>query len=246
MFNPKTKKIEKISELHQPEINQLESFFTGDVGVYIDYANVRPWSVKLNWNIDLKRLKQFLDSFDNIKSVKFYDGTLKGDKDSEKSAELKKMIFKDGFKTKPVKIIHQSIDFTSIKLNSPDLLDKFIRRCLLRKYNLETVEYLNLKFKEMNENGIYFIEDRKCNFDVEIGRDILLDYERNNIETFILWSGDSDFYDPLEHLLKNSKKVILFATVGRIAKELNNLQEAGLEIFDIKKIREFICWKKQI
>jgi len=123
MFNPKTKKIEKISELHQSEIDQLESFFTGDVGVYIDYANVRPWSVKLNWNIDLKRLKQFLDSFDNIKSVKFYDGTLKGYKDSEKSAELKKGIFKDGFKTKPVKIIHQSIDCTSIKSNSPDLLE---------------------------------------------------------------------------------------------------------------------------
>jgi len=75
---------------------------------------------------------------------------------------------------------------------------------------------------------------------------MLLDYEKNNVDTFILWSGDSDFYDPIFQLLNDNKNVVLFATARRIAVELNNLREEGLKIFDIKKIKEFICWKKQI
>ncbi len=246
MFNPKTERIKKMSEKYLERIRRLEELFFGNVNVYIDYANVRPWSNRLGWNIDLKRLKQFLDSFDNIEEVKFYDGTLENDKIPNKISEQNKNIFKDGFKTKPVKIMKHSIDYTSIKPDETSLLEQFIRRCLLLNYEIKTIEYLNEKFKEMNQKGVYYIEDRKCNFDVEIGRDMFLDYERNNVDTFILWSGDSDFYDPLKQLLRDDKKVVLFATAGRISRELNELQKEGLFIFDIQKIRNFICYKKQI
>ena len=246
MFKPKTKRIEKISEKHSKCMERLEELFFGNVNIYIDYANVRPWSYRLRWSIDLKRLKQFLDSFDNIQSVKFYDGILQGDKKSEKTGKEKFKIFKDNFKTKPVKIMRHSINYSSIKSTETSLLEQFIRKCLLLNYEIKTVEYLNERFLEMNQRGIYHIEDRKCNFDVEIGRDMFLDYERNDIDTFILWSGDSDFYDPIKQLLKDGKKVILFATSGRVARELNKLQEDGLFIFDIQKIRNFICYKKQI
>ncbi|MDD4358916.1 MAG: NYN domain-containing protein [Candidatus Pacebacteria bacterium] len=90
------------------------------------------------------------------------------------------------------------------------------------------------------------MEDRKCNFDVEIGRDMLLDYERNNIDTFVLWSGDSDFYEPIKQLLEDKKKVILFATARKVSSELNELKKQGLFIYDIQNIRSFICYKKQI
>ena len=98
----------------------------------------------------------------------------------------------------------------------------------------------------MNNNGIDFIEDLKCNFDVEIGRDMLLDYERNHCETFVLWSGDSDFADPVSQLIRDNKKVILFATSGRVSAELNELTKSGLVIFEINKIRNLICWKSEI
>jgi len=75
---------------------------------------------------------------------------------------------------------------------------------------------------------------------------MMLDFERGNIDTFVLWSGDSDFYDPVNKLLKNTKKVVLFATARKVSKELNSLGNEGLVIFDIQRIREFICWKKQI
>jgi len=139
-----------------------------------------------------------------------------------------------------------SIDASSILPDSTVLLDQFIRRALLRKYEVGTVEYLNQRFLDMNKRGEYFIEDMKCNFDVEIGVDMLLDCERNSVETFILWSGDSDFADPIKKLMSAGKNVILFATARKVSKELSALGTKGLMIFDIQKIRDFICWKKEL
>jgi hypothetical protein len=139
-----------------------------------------------------------------------------------------------------------SIDVSSIPANSPDILKNFIRPPLLKNLNLSAVEFLNRELEKLNKQGRRYLEDRKCNFDVEIGRDMLIDYERNGIENFALWSGDSDFADPLNQLLDDGKRVFLFATARRIASELNDLGKKGLVIYDIQKIRDFICWKKGI
>src|SRR3989338_4112548 len=245
MFTPKTDRIKNISNEKQDVIRQLESIFATKTRIYIDYANVRPWSTKLGWHIDLKRLKQFLDSFDVIEATNFYNGYLADNERSENEktvAENCKYILR----TKPVKIMNFSIDASSILPDSTVLLDQFIRRALLRKYEVGTIEYLNQKFSDMNKKGEYFIEDMKCNFDVEIGVDMLLDCERNSAETFVLWSGDSDFADPVEKLMSAGKKVVLFATARKVSKELSALSAKGLMIFDIQKIREFICWKKEL
>src|SRR3989344_1593307 len=245
MFKPKTDRIQNIAKNKQEVITQLESIFSGKTRVYIDYANVRPWSEKLGWHIELKRLKQFLDSFDTVEAVNFYNGYLAGNERSEKEkteAENCKYILR----TKPVKIMNFSIDVSSILPDSTVLVSQFIRRALLKKYEIATIEYLNERFKDMNKKGEYFIEDMKCNFDVEIGVDMLLDCERNSAETFVLWSGDSDFADPIEKLMSTDKKVILFATARKVSKELSALVPKGLMIFDIQKIRDFICWKKEL
>ena len=240
MFKPKTGKIEKLAKEHAKVIEELESIFDGKANIYIDFANVLGWQDRLKWHIDLKRLKQFFDSFDNIESVKFYYGTLSGDSFSRRIAKETKKYNYD-FRTKPVKIMKLSIDVSSIAKNSPILLESFIRKPLLLKFNLETIEHLNEKLEELNEKGIKYIEDRKCNFDVEIGRDMLIDY-RNDVETFILWSGDSDFADPVRQLLNDKKNVVIFATARRVSSEL---AETKARIFDIKKIKEFICWSKE-
>ena len=245
MFTPKTERIKTIAEDKTEVVKQLESIFSRNTRIYIDYANVRPWSVKLGWHIDLKRLKQFLDSFDTVEAVNFYNGYLAGNERSEnekKETENCKYILR----TKPVKIITLSINASSILPDSTVLLDQFIRRALLKKYEISTIEYLNERFKDMNKKGEYYIEDMKCNFDVEIGVDMLLDCERNNAEIFILWSGDSDFADPISKLISAGKKVILFVTARKVSKELSALSERGLMIFDIQKIRDFICWKKEL
>lgn len=245
MFNPKTARIEELAKKHPERIVGLEKIFDQPTNIYIDYANVRPWADKLRWHVDLKRLKQFLDSFDNVKTIKIYNGTLTGDADSEM---LNRDLVRWGYdlKTKSVKIMKKSIDVSSISEGSPDILKDFIRKSLLGKFKVETIEYLNNELSEMNKRGILYIEDRKCNFDVEIGRDMLIDYDKNGIETFVLWSGDSDFAGPVSQLLKDGKRVYLFATARKVATELGDLQGEGLDIYDIKKIKEFICWKKEI
>jgi uncharacterized LabA/DUF88 family protein len=245
MFQARTERIKNLSQKYPDRILELEQIFDRKTNIYIDFANVIRWQEKLNWHIDLKRLKQLLGSFDTVNFVKFYNGTLIGDEKSEKFIkDIKKMNY--DVHTKQVKIMKLSIDVSSIPVDSPILLKDFVRKPLLTKFDLETVEYLNKKLKELNDKGIRFIEDLKCNFDVEIGRDMLIDYEKNRIENFILWSGDSDFADPINQLLEDGKKVMLFAAARRVASELNELQKKGLFIFDIQKIRNFICWKKEI
>ena len=245
MFTPKTQRIENIAKDKQEAISQLESIFSAKTRVYIDYANVRPWSGKLGWHIELKRLKQFLDSFDTVEVVNFYNGYLAGNERSEKEkaeAENNKYFLR----TKPVKIMNFSINASSILPDSTVLLDQFVRRALLKKYEIATIEYLNERFKDMNKKGELYIEDRKCNFDVEIGVDMLLDFERNGTDIYVLWSGDSDFADPVRKLLLAGKRVVLFATARKVSRELSGLRDEGLIIFDIQKIREFICWKKEL
>ena len=245
MFKAGNKVIDDIAEQKGKVIKQLESLLVGRVNIYIDYANVRPWSGRLGWHIDLKRLKRFLDSFDNINTVKFYYGILKGDQDSEKRIdEVRRLGYQA--RTKFVKIMNISIDASSIDPQSPALLKSFIRYALLKKYEIETIEYLNSKFKEMNKKGTFAIKDQKCNFDVEIGSDMLIDKEKNNIDCFVLWSGDSDFHDPVNDLIDSGKKVVLFATTRVVSSELNKLKAKGLFIFDIKKIKDFICWKREL
>ncbi|MDP1721795.1 MAG: NYN domain-containing protein [Candidatus Gottesmanbacteria bacterium] len=244
MFSPKTEKIKGIAKDRQEVICKLDSVFNAKTRIYIDYANVRPWSNKLGWHIDTKRLKQFLDSFNTIEAINFYNGYIEGNQQSEKEIkeiENQKYIVR----TKPVKIMRFSIDASSVSLDSTALLNHFIKRSLLRKYEVSTIEYLNERFKDMNRKGEYYIEDRKCNFDVEIGVDMLLDLHLGKIGTFVLWSGDSDFTDPLQRILREGKRAILFATAGRISRELSDLRRSGLEIFDIGDLKEFICWLRE-
>lgn len=240
MFNPKTIKIETTSKSNGQAIKDLESVFQGKTNVYIDYANVLGWESKLGWSIDIRRLKQFLDSFDTTNSVNFYYGTLTGD---VRSKNFIKDIQGHGYnlKTKPVKIMRLSLDVSSIPINSPTILANFISKSLLRKFSIETIEFLNNKIKELNNQGTKYIEVRKCNFDVEIGRDILVDSSQNEIKSFVIWSGDSDFSDPVIQLFKEHKNVTIFATARRISRELS---QTGARIFDIQKIKEFICWPR--
>ncbi|PJE73588.1 MAG: hypothetical protein COV02_01825 [Candidatus Terrybacteria bacterium CG10_big_fil_rev_8_21_14_0_10_41_10] len=242
MFNPKTKRIEEIAKLFPEIIKELEIIFDGNTNVYIDWANVIHWQERLGFHIHLGRLKQFIDSFPSIKVTRLYAGTLQGNEKSEKSIkEYEK--FGYAVKTKSVKIMKMSINTSSIPANSPSLLENFIKKCLLSKLNIETIEFLNKKLADFNKQGFTYIEDRKCNFDVEIGRDMLRDFDKDDLNTFILWSGDSDFADPISQLIKDGKKIFLFATAREVSYELN---EIGIPVFDIKKIKEFICWPKEI
>ena len=242
MFNPRTKRIEKLAELFPKVIEELENIFDGDSGIYFDWQNVIHWQEKFGWRFDLKRIKQFFNSFSAVKFVKIYVGTLEGNEQSEEQIiELNAMGY--DVKTKPVKIMPISIDVSSVPKNSPALLQNFIRKSLLKKLDLESIEFLNNKLLELNQRGILNIKDQKCNFDVEIGREMSRDFESNALNSYVLWSVDSDFADPIIQISSGGKKTTIFATSGRVSSELD---ATGVLIFDVKKIKEFICWPKDL
>ena len=113
----------------------------------------------LGWHIDIKRLIQLLKSFDTIREVKFYHGTLKGKEQSEymitHAQELGYIV-----KTKPVKIMKISIDVSAVDTNSPEVLKNLIRQPLLAKLKVETIEALNNELKLLNQQGIMHVEER--------------------------------------------------------------------------------------
>lgn len=246
MFKAKTVKIDLLAKMFAPRVAELELSFSVPTNIYIDYANVRPWSEKLGWHIEPLRVKQFFDSFDTVKEVRIYNGILEGDYSSEKDNKELLKRYGNCYVTKPVKIMKKSIDVSSISPASIDILKNFIRPSLLRQLSVATIEYLNKQLGDLNKKGVYFIEDRKCNFDVEIGRDMLLAYEKKEADCFVLWSGDSDFASPVEQLLKDGKKVFVFSTPRRVSSELADLTGQGLFIYDIQKIKNFICWNKEM
>lgn len=80
-------------------------------------------------------------------------------------------------------------------------------------------------------------------FDVEIGRDMQKDFESNGVQNYILWSTDSDFADPITQIKNDGKNAVIFAVSGKVAPELD---ATGVFVFDVRKIREFICWPREI
>jgi uncharacterized LabA/DUF88 family protein len=242
VFNPKTSRLEKLAKEFPNRMIELEKLFGKSTIIYIDYGNIFRWSEKLKWKIDLNRLKQLFDSFSTISYVKIYYG-----KDSSNSNSVKWIedVIKLNYYviTKEVKKMSISVDVTGTPLDSPDVLKKFINPELLSNLTIQNIELLNTRLLELNHQGINSIPKSKCNFDVEIALDMIIDAKDNIAENFVLWSGDSDFTAIVNKLRYLNKNIYLFNTARRVSSELS---QTGIYVYDIQKIKNFICWPKFI
>jgi len=223
-------------------IDELRSWLDGKTHVYIDYANVRAKCEKKDWMLDVYKTWRTFNSLGNVSAIKFYFGKILGNRKSEGFHALLRKI---GFEviTKPVKLMKLSIDVSGIPKDSPSIIKTFVEPCLLRKLTVEAIENLNGELRKMNNSGLKYVEMMKCNFDVEIAADMLLDNELHAVDTFCLWTGDSDFAGPILRLLNEKKRVIVFSDV--IAPELDDLRPDGLRVYDIKKLKDLIGYEKQ-
>ena len=196
MFKTTNKRVEALSSIFRGRVEEIEKLISGPTIVYIDWANVIHQQDKIEWHFNLVRIKQFLDSFDKIKKVRLYFGTLDG---NDKSESQVKEVTEAGYEliTKPVKVMSLSIDVSSIANDSPEIVNNFLKKSFIKKLDIETIAFLNSKLKLLNQQGILKLEELKCNFDVEIGRDMLSDFNEDKYETYVLWSGDSDFHGPI-------------------------------------------------
>ncbi|HVS87693.1 MAG TPA: NYN domain-containing protein [Candidatus Acidoferrum sp.] len=222
-------------------IEELRSWLDGKAYVYIDYANVRTKCEKKGWMLDTYKTWRLFNTL-GIPSIKFYFGKIIGNRKSEGFHALLRKI---GFEiiTKPVKFMKLSIDVSGIPKDSPSVIKNFVEPCLLRKLTVEAIEQLNEQLRKMNESGLKYVEMMKCNFDVEIAADMLLDNELHGVDTFCLWTGDSDFAGPILRLLNEKKRVIVFS--DGVAPELDDLRPDGVRIYDIKKLKDIVGYEKQ-
>ena len=246
MFAPSKPRIKAVAERYPDVIRRLDGVF-GErrTGIYIDWANVRNWAETLHWHFDLERLKELLDSFViPTRYPRWYWGTLDHAPKSQATIDQARGL---GFivRTKNVKRIRIDIDVRGTPRNSAAVLKRVMCRQFVLLLPEIAIMDLNGHVHGLNTAGRVHIEDLKCNFDVEIGTDMLTDSTLNNVENFVLFSGDSDFADTVQQLLFAKKSVSVLSTRGRIARELNELQRKGLRIFEVQGLQEFVGWKRE-
>jgi len=117
--------------------------------------------------------------------------------------------------------------YTGIK-NDDDKMRKYLR--YLNHIKFYTITKPLKKIKISESKFIY-----KCNFDVEITTDILL--EKYSLDEMILFSGDSDFSYLIDKLKSMGKKVIVFSSKKTLSWEL---KLKASEIVYLEDIREKI------
>lgn len=82
-------------------------------------------------------------------------------------------------------------------------------------------------------------EVRKANFDVEIAVDAM--DKQDEFDTFILFSGDSDFDYLIRRLKEKGKRTLIFSTRFHVAKELIGSCD---KYFDVLKLKDEFLVKK--
>jgi uncharacterized LabA/DUF88 family protein len=188
----------------------------GKTIVLIDWANVYGWFKKLKWEIDPKRLYDYLKSYPEIIDIRFYFGLEKGNERSEKfHQEIKNIGY--NLVSKEVKWVPAEVKIAPRFKFQNKIYNLFESgKIKPEDYNKFVVSLNDI----LNQAGLL---RRKCDFDVEITLDVM---ERiNEIDGVILFSGDGDFKVLCEYLLDKGKQVIVVHPFGVRGREYNELLE---------------------
>ena len=199
----------------------------------IDWANVYGWFRKLKWEISPKKLFDYLKTYPEIIDIRFYFGIEKGNKKSEEFHNLIKSI---GYN-----LVTKEIKWVPVFLEDQNYLRKIIKIIYDSLDNIDLMVYEDLE-AIIETNFLrkilkYPVYRRKCDFDVEITRDVLLNL--NKVDGIILFSGDGDYAPLAEEVIKAGKQMILVFAQGCRGKEYENFDK-GLYQCSVKKLRKFI------
>ncbi len=195
-------------------INEETSIIT-----YLDLTNMFHWQDILGWRFRVEDVIKQLSNFPNVKAVKVYYGF--NQRDKENSEAFHNRIKKTGaiLKTKPMKFLRKDINEAL-----------FFQRRTMTLFDGQVRNKISSLINELQKTGM-FIEEPKCNFDVEMAMDILDDADK--ITAVMLFSGDSDLLEPLERIKVQGKKIGIVGVRGRVAGELHNIED---KYFDFGKL----------
>ncbi len=183
---------------------------------YLDVANIIGWKKYLGWNVRTAKLVKQLREMQNMREVKVYYGTNR--RKLEESEAFNRDVMKAGaiLRTKPVKFIRKTVD-----------LGMFFKKTTLGQLDMGTTTLVNSVVEAVQSSGA-IIEEPKCNFDVEMTMDLMDDTERAS--GFMLFSGDSDFFAPLERLKLKGRRVYVVGARGAMSRELFVVADAFIDI----------------
>jgi uncharacterized LabA/DUF88 family protein len=191
-------------------MNQSTSIF-----VYLDLTNMFHWQDVLGWRFRMDDVIEQLYAYENVQEVKVYYGF--NPRDKKNSEAFHRRIRKTGaiLKSKQMKFIPKNIDE-----------GLFFQRRTITLFDNSVKIKIQALINELQKSGI-FIEEPKCNFDVEMAMDILDDIQKAS--AILLFSGDSDLLKPLERLKVESKKVGIVGVRGKVAGELHKIKDKYMD-----------------
>lgn len=192
---------------------------SGKTLAVIDWANVYGWTKKLKWQVNVQKLFDFLKSYPEIFDIRFYFGV---EKNNEKSEKFQKEVVGIGFnliskEVKWVPVILEQSHFKNILKELKEIFQNWQEPHSVSGASSITLMHI----QELNKVLSQPFRRRKCDFDIEITKDILTNVD--NFDILILFSGDGDYKAIVEHLLDNGKKVIVVHPFGLRGKEYNEL-----------------------
>ncbi len=186
------------------------------VMAYLDVANIIGWQKRLGWKVRIVRLVEQLRALQSVREVKAYYGT--NERALKQSEAFNRDVMEAGaiLRTKPVKFICKTVD-----------LGMFFKKMTLNQLDLGTTTLMKSVVESVQSSGTV-IEEPKCNFDVEMTMDLMDDAERAS--GFMLFSGDSDFYAPLERLKLKGKRIYVVGARGTVSRELFRIADTFIDI----------------
>jgi len=185
------------------------------VYAYLDLTNMFHWQDVLGWKFRMEDVIGQLFTFQSVKEIKVYYGL--NERDRKNSEAFHNRIKKTGaiLKTKPMKFIIKDINE-----------GLFFQRKTVTLFDGGVKQKIQELIDELQKSGVV-IEEPKCNFDVEMAMDMLDDVE--TLTAVLLFSGDSDFKEPLERLKVKGKHVGVVGVRGGVASELHAVKDKYID-----------------
>lgn len=247
--------------------------------VMIDWANVYGWFSYpksrnyLGWEIDPRRLFEYLTTYEEIFDKRLYHGVEQGNKRSEDfGLEIKNIGF--NFIEKEVKwapvflneenhfkiVVKKLFDvLNDVKTTNSDISTKLYELRIELKswitdrepdfYVDDLIEKLDTELKKLNIN----IEELQQNLLEPVERrkcDFDVEIARdtfnlsNDFEQLVLFSGDGDYSALVDDLITKGKKVIVVFAKGHKGKEYKI--QKGVFLCTVEHLKDELCRKNNI
>lgn len=174
--------------------------------VCIDMSNLHYYLIEKKWKINWEKFKDHISKLYGNTGFVFYDGIRCRDHFMSLYPEASELDF-----------------FVSIK--KKQAFFKYLKKI---GYSVEwkfTVQVCNPDTGEVH---------RKCNFDVEITMDALI--QINKYDRFVLCSGDRDFLKLIQYLRQQKKHTVLIYPADRTSPEFKRTADSRIPLGPLKEI----------